>query len=608
MPCATFAERGMAGQELTRRALAGAALALATAAPALAAPSADAEFDALSRRWLAGMLRRDPVAATLIGAHQHDRRLTDVSAAGRARRRDAAQALRGALARIDRGALSRERQVDAAILANDLSAQIFAHDQLQDWRWDPLIYQNSAGDALYALAARAFAPLSARLAAAQARMRAVPRFFADVRAALDPARVPAIHAEVYAAQNQGLVSLADDMLGVHADALAPYARERFRQALATFRQEVEAHQRWIEASLVPAAQGDDRIGATLFDQKLAFTLHGQIERADIRRRAEAAVRVVRERMYQLAQRALAGRADAPALPAGPDPEQEQNAIAAALELAAAARPPRGGLVEAAEQGLAEAERFVREKDLMTLAPDPVRVILMPEFRRGVSVAYCDSPGPLEADLDTFYAVSPIPDDWSDTQAASFLREYNRYMIGDIAVHDAMPGHYVQIAHARNHPSALRSVLASGAFVEGWAVYAEAMMVEAGFHADDPLYELTQLKVLLRTITNAILDQAVHVDGVSREAAMALMMRTAFQEEREAAGKWTRARVSSTQLSTYFVGYEEHMAARAAAQAQWGSAFTLKRYHDGLLAFGSPPVAHARALLLDEPIPKTRAAP
>ncbi len=146
---------------------------------------------------------------------------------------------------------------------------------------------------------------------------------------------------------------------------------------------------------------------------------------------------------------------------------------------------------------------------------------------------------------------------------------------------------------------LRAVLGSGSFVEGWAVYAEEMMVQEGFRADDPLYRLSQLKVQLRTITNAIIDQAIHVDGMSREEMMQLLTQTAFQEEREAAGKWRRAQLSVTQLSTYFVGYAEHVETRAAAEKRPG--FKLKAYHDKVLSYGSPPMRYARALMFGEAI-------
>jgi uncharacterized protein (DUF885 family) len=165
----------------------------------------------------------------------------------------------------------------------------------------------------------------------------------------------------------------------------------------------------------------------------------------------------------------------------------------------------------------------------------------------------------------------------------------------------MPGHYVQLAHANAYPSVLRAVLASGSFIEGWAVYAENMMADEGFMNGDSLYKLVVLKTKLRSITNAILDQAIHVDGMSRAEAMKLMMETAFQEEGEAAGKWVRASVSSAQLPFYFVGSEEHWGIRREAETRWGAGFCLKRYHDGVLAFGSPPARFVRQSLFDEPI-------
>lgn len=449
--------------------------------------------------------------------------------------------------------------------------------------------------------AREFAPLPQRLRAAIARMELIPELLRKTRRELQPARVPAPHAETYAAQNRGLKSIVTDMIEPHKGELSAADQRRMERAIAAFNAAVDEHQAWIEGVLVPAAQADFRVGAEVFDTQLRFTLQSDLSRAEIRRRADAAVIGVREEMYRVARQALAGRADAPPTPDNPSPEQQQAAIRAALDLAAEDRPARDRLVEVATAGVAEADAFLNARDIIAMPPQPVRVILMPEFQRGFAVAYLDAPGPLERDLGSFYAVSPIPDDWSDEQAVSFLREYNNRGILDIAVHESSPGHYVQLWHANAYPSVLRAVLSSGSFVEGWAVYAEEMMIEQGFCADDPLYRLSQLKVQLRTITNAIIDQAIHVDGMSRDEMMHLLTHTAFQEEREAAGKWRRAQLSFTQLSTYFVGFQEHLETRAEAERRWGGDFNLKRYHDGVLSFGSPPGRFARQLLLEEPI-------
>jgi uncharacterized protein (DUF885 family) len=227
---------------------------------------------------------------------------------------------------------------------------------------------------------------------------------------------------------------------------------------------------------------------------------------------------------------------------------------------------------------------------------------MPEFRRGVSVAYCDAPGPLEEGGETFYAVSPPPIDWTDEQVQSFLREYNYRSLHNLTVHEAMPGHYVQLWRSNENSSRLRSVLSSGTFIEGWAVYSESMMMDEGFLPGDLLMRLVVKKWNLRGVTNALLDQMIHLDGIDEETAMTLMVDDGFQEEREAAGKYRRSLLTSVQLSTYFAGYMEVVDIRAEAERLWGSDFKLSSFHNRLMSFGSPPPAFVRALLLDKPIP------
>jgi uncharacterized protein (DUF885 family) len=562
---------------------------------------ADRAFEALGRRWLDRSMRYSPISATTIGDHRYDNRIDDVSAAGRNAALSFTRDILRQLEAIDATQLSRANQVDYAILANSLRAGIWQTETWETWAWNPLGYQSLAGGALYGLMAREFAPLPQRLDAAIARMELLPDLLRKTRGELVPARVPAPHAATYAAQNPGLKSIITGMIEPHKGTLPASKQRRMERAITALNAAIDEHQAWITGTLVPAAQADFRAGAEVFDTQLGYTLQSTLSRADIRARADAAVISVREEMYRVSKLALAGQSGAPATPDNPTPAQQQAAIRAALDLAAADRPARDQLVQVATAATEEARAFVQQHDLITLPEGPVRVILMPEFQRGVAVAYCDSPGPLERHLDTFYAVSPIPDDWSEEQATSFLREYNNRATLDIAVHEAMPGHYVQIYHSNRYPSTLRAVLGSGSFVEGWAVYAEEMMIESGFRANDPLYRLSQLKVQLRTITNSIIDQAIHVDGMTQEEMMSFLTQTAFQEEREAAGKWRRAQLSVTQLSTYFVGFQEHLETRTAARQRQGAAFNLKAYHDGVLAFGSPPGRFARQLLLDEPI-------
>jgi hypothetical protein len=259
------------------------------------------------------------------------------------------------------------------------------------------------------------------------------------------------------------------------------------------------------------------------------------------------------------------------------------------------------IVARCEQALTETTAFVRDRDLVTVHDDPVEIIVMPEIHRGVAVAYCDPPGPLEpAPLPTYFAVSPTPEDWSQERVGSFFREYNAHMLHNLTVHEAMPGHVLQLAHNARYESgvAVRKALWSGPFVEGWAVYAEELMADEGYRGDQGLagaLRMQQLKMQLRMTINAVLDARVHAHGMTEDEAMRLMTGRGHQEEGEAAGKWRRALLTSAQLSTYYVGYTEvRDLAHDLVAARPDD--TARRRHDAMLAHGSPPPRHLRTLL------------
>jgi uncharacterized protein (DUF885 family) len=570
-------------------------------APPPPPPTPDQEFEQLARHYLDEFPRLSPVDATALGDHRFDDRLDEVGVEGWKAQLAFSERYLAALQPIERARLSRANQVDALLLAHELEYQRWKVATLEDWRWNPLLYTRLAGDALYNLIAREFAPEPERLRHLGKRLDELPRFLKQEREALDPARVPKVHAETAVKQNAGLLSLLEGEIAQRIATLPAAEQESLRTSVTRARSAISQHQIWLEKRLVPEAKGDFRLGQKLYDEKLGFALFSPLSRQEIRARAEAELTATRASMYEVARQVLKGRRGAPPLPDKPGAAQQQRAIRAALELANAERPARDGVLDAARTALADATQFVREKNLVSLPDEPLEIVEMPAFKQGVALAYCDSPGALDAGQKTIYAVSPIPASWTRAQTDSFLREYNSRSIRNLTVHEAMPGHYLQLAHANRYPSTLRAVLGSGPFVEGWAVYAERQMVDAGFGGGDPLMRLVQLKWYLRTIVNALLDQAVHVDGISRAAAMKLMTETGFQEEREAAAKWTRAQLTSAQLPVYFVGAQEHFALRAEAEQRAGASFDVKQYHDKVLSFGSPPVRFARELLFELPI-------
>jgi len=575
--------------------LAGCATIPAPPADSAAAQAdADAAFERIGRQYIDALTALDPILATQLGDHRHDAELPAIDAAGRQARAAKDRELLAALAAVDPARLTRDNQVDYALLTNALEYDLWDLETLQTWAWNPQAYNTAASNALYALVARDFAPWPQRFEAVTTRMEQLPAFLAEARRQLDPARVPKVHAETVARQNAGIAEIVDTIIAPEV-ARSGVPRVRFDAASAALRAALAEHQRWLDEVLVPNATGEFRLGPQLYDRKMGFELMSSMTRPELKARAQAAFADAREEMERLAR-------------TFPDCDKatQQEAIECALAKSYARRSPRDQLEQRARETLAEATEFVRAKGFVEMPTGPVQVVTMPTFNQGNSVAYDDPPGALEADLPNFYAVSPIPPEWTDEQATSFLTEYNLYMLHDLSIHEAMPGHYLQLDHAKRDKDPLRAVLQSGPFIEGWAVYAERLMAEQGYLGGDGtedgrLFKLTMLKMRLRSVTNTLLDIGIHTEGMTRDQAMELMMTGAFQQEREAAGKWIRANLSSVQLLSYFTGYEEHLALRREAMQRWGPDFDLRRYNDAVLSHGSPPVKYVRALMFGLPV-------
>jgi uncharacterized protein (DUF885 family) len=564
--------------------------------------SSDGAFEALGNQFVADLPNFSPVASTSIGDHSRDADLDQVDAAARESLGALLRSYQDELEAINRDDLSQANQIDYELLQSNIASRLWALEELQEWAWNPLYYVSIAGNSVFSLTARDFAPLEQRMANVASRLEQLPRFLEQARASIQPERVPKINAETAVARNLGLVSIIETMVVPEMDTLSDATRSRLEAAIETAKNTLAEHQTWLEEELLPRAAGDFRIGADLYDRKLAFALDSPLSRREIVARAEAAYASVRNQMYEVSKEIYAADHPYTAFPDNPDEAYKQAIIRAALEKAYQELPPRDGIIELAREQMQQATDFVIENNLVTMPDEPVEITVMPEFRRGITAAFLVSPGPLDKGQPTFYEVSPIPEDWSEEKVRSFLREYNVYSIQDLTIHEGVPGHYLQLALSNRYPSVLRGVLQSGPMIEGWAVYAEQLMIDEGYQDNDPLQRLIMLKWNLRAVTNAIIDSAIHVDGMTRDEAMKLMVEGGFQEEREAAMKWLRAQLTSTQLSTYFVGYQEWIELREAVEQAWGDEFTLRRYHDQVLSYGSPPVKYIRALVLDEPIP------
>jgi uncharacterized protein (DUF885 family) len=550
---------------------------------------ADVEFARLAGEYVDDLAVRHPDAATSLGDHRFDDRLPDLSADALADERRALEGWAARLDALDVGALSAEHRVDAAMLAGSVARREFELDDLRELTWNPLLA--NPGRAIYQLLARDFAPLPDRLAALAGRLASVPALLADARRLLGA--MPRVHLETALGQFDGTITMVSKQVG-EALETAPECGPRLHQVRPAALEALAGHRAWLAARLAEAAPGPDgdrnpRIGPDLFPRKLSLTLSAAADADAILARARADLDLVSEQIAELAGQ-MAGTAAA-----GPD------VVRQVLDRLAEDVPDDATILGFCRDALAAQIAFVTDRRLVTVYDDPVELIPMPEIDRGVAVAYCDSPGPLEpAPLPTFIAVSPTPADWPPERVASFYREYNRHLVHNLMVHEAMPGHYLQLQHSRRFAgsrTSIRSVLRSGSFVEGWAVYAERVMAEQGYPGDgDPrAVRMQQLKMQLRTIINAILDASIHAHGMTETEAMALMTGRGHQEEGEAAGKWRRAQLTSAQLSTYYVGYSEVSDLAGDLRAA-DPGLPDREVHDRMLAHGSPPARLLRQLL------------
>ena len=561
------------------------AIAIANANPK------DDEFEKVAKDYIETYLSSHPEFATELGDHRFDGVLTDYSPETRARALANAKQVHEALKKFDDDKqLTGPNQVDVRILRDNVESEIFRLEELREADWNPLVYNQSLANSLYLLVARDFDSAQKRIPNLRQRMDGIPNVIKQAEANLqDP---PRVHTETAIEQIQGAINLVRNGLDPLLNQ-APQLRKDLAPIQEKTAKALGDYKKWLQEDLLKRSDGNFRLGPEKFQKKLRFALASDLSMEEIRKRADADLQQTQAAIYETAlplYKKYFPKAAEKTL------ADKHSVTAAVLNRLAQEHQDDNTVVSYAQKVVGEATDFVKQRNLVFIPAVPLEVIAMPEFKRGVAIAYCDSAGPLEKNPKTFFAVSPTPKDWTKDKKQSFFRENNNYFIRDLTVHEAMPGHYLQLAHSNEFkaPTLVRAIFQSGTFIEGWAVYCEQMMAEQGYGG--PEVKMQQLKMRLRAIANAILDQSIHAGNMTEEQAMDLMTKATFQEQGEATLKWKRARLTSTQLSTYFVGVSEHLDLRAAAQKKFGKDFDLKKYNDQVISYGSPPVKYVRELM------------
>ena len=590
-------------------------------------PEPRTAFDRALHRLLDDMFEAEPTWATRIGYHAFDDRWPDPSEAGRTGRLAMLRHHRARLEAISDDQLTPSERIDRGITLEAIDATEFEEAELRDLAWNPMSYVYMAGSGLFSLLARDFAPWQHRGTAFLGRLRGLPALLDAAAGALTglPGRpVSLLHNETALAQLSGVTDLIDQGVAeAERRAAEAGAGDDDRAIAAAMASEatsakaaVEEFGRRLREDIAPRAEGEGRLGPELFQKKLRHTLSSDLPYAELVQRARTDYDLVRAEMLNLAREAWADW-----LHGQPLPSTDDDVIRPVLDAVAREHRQPNELLEWSKAEVRRIEEFCRERGVIGLPEDPLEVTWTPVFMRAYGRAFLESPGPLDKGLPSYFWITP-PDESAGPHAVeSYLREENDRMLRLLAIHEGVPGHYLQLSWANRTPNLARSVFASGMFAEGWAVYVTQVMVDIGYGDYEPALLLNHWKFYLRAITNAIMDVAIHTDGMTEAEAMELMVGGGFQEQDEARGKWLRARLTSTQLSTYYLGsiemWDMDVEARRRAAASSGEGadavpvqriagglgetpgFDYRAHLESVISHGTPPIKWVSRILFGE---------
>ena len=539
------------------------------------------DFEKLTDDFLYGSLALSPVTATATGYHEHqgarlDELVDDYSAAGIDAQRRFYDGFTTRLDALNAAALNQEQKADLEIIRNNVNLSLYELNTIQSYKHNPTVYVELAGNALFSPYVLNYAPSERRFQHIIKRLEKMPALFEQAKVNLMDA--PDVWNRVAREENDGTIGLIDKTLrGDVPEAQKAAYQQAAEPAIAA----LKAFNTYLERELSKSTS-DWRLGKEKYTRKFAYVLTTGKAPEQLLAEAEADLAATRQEMEKLAS-----------------PKSVKQALD---EVARRHATPDTYMAEA-KKTLEQATSFVREKQLVTLPPRAnLQVIDTPEFMRGIyAVGGFNAAPPLEPELGAFYWVTPIPPTWSKDRVESKLREYNQFGLQHLTIHEAMPGHYVQLEYANDvQPRSrrlLRNVFGNGAYIEGWAVYAQQMMTEQGYLNTSPGLRLTLGKQLLRVLANTILDVRLQTLGMTDEQALDLMISGTYQEKEEATAKLQRAKLSSCQLPTYFAGWKGWLQVRDRYRQKRGDGFSLREFHERALKESAVPLPTLEGLLL-----------
>ncbi|WP_198117837.1 DUF885 domain-containing protein [Massilia rhizosphaerae] len=545
----------------------------------------DRFMDSLSMQFLTALWRIDPEDGISVGKFDVAAKITIPDAASRAKRLAFIDEWLDKFGKLNADRLSPNQRTDLAVLLNKLKYDRWQLTTFREFEWNPAEY--NVAQPLDLILNTEYAAKAQRLRTILKRLAYVPAYYQAARASIvNPTHE---HTQLALQQAPGtLVVLADLGQAAQDSILTPQEKAIFALRVANAGTAVLG---WVDfltdldkSQMQMHRARSFRIGKDLYEQKFAFEIQSANTGEQTYRKALAARDELLTRMDGLADQLWDKT-----MGSTPKPTDRYKKIGMVIDKLSLQHTTPANFLPEIRRQIPQLQDWVVSHDLVSIDPSkPLVVRETPLYQRGVAGASIDAPGPYRPRDKTYYNVTPL-DDLTPEQAESSLREYNNWMLQILNIHEAIPGHYTQLMNANRSPSLVKALFGNGAMVEGWAVYGERMMLDSGYGDNAPELWLMWCKWNLRSVSNAILDYSVHVLGMTRDQAMDLLVRQAFQTPQEAAEKWRRAQLSSVQLSSYFSGYSDIMELRERRKEQLGDRFNLKQFHDQFLSYGNAPV-------------------
>lgn len=549
------------------------------------------DFDTYKKIFTERLWKIYPEWASSVGYHKYDANLVVPNKTNRDKELFFAKEELTKLKKFSLDSISDLNKIDFHLIDNFLKNSIWQITTQKAYEWNPSMY--NVGEPFAYILNENYAPLNKRVNNIYSKLKNVPAYY---EAAMSNIKNPSNeHLQLAIQQNKGSLSIFENDFvdSIKKLTLTPELKTEYLKrndaAIAAIKSYIEFLQNFKNEH-----PRSFRLGSELYADKFNYEIQSQYSVQEIYAAAEKRKEYLHTEMYKLAtqlwQKYFGNT---------PMPQNQLSVIKMMIDTISVQHVARANFQTEIEKQLPELTKFVREKNLLYLDPTkPLKVRKEPEYMAGVAGASMSSPGPYEKKGTAYYNVGSLAA-WSDEKAESYLREYNKYVLQILNIHEAIPGHYVQLVYSNKAPSIIKSILGNGAMIEGWAVYSELMMLENGYGNNEPEMWLLYYKWNLRSVCNTILDISVHTKNMSKDDALDLLTNQAFQQKTEAEGKWHRVQVTSVQLTSYFTGFYEITKLREAYKKKMGNAYKLKKFNEQFLSYGSAPVKYIRQILLSK---------